>query len=168
MSAAASPSSSPTVSRTVAVAAPAERVWRLVSDLPGMGALSPESTGGVWASGAAGPELGAVFRGTNAQGSRRWSTKSTVVRCEPGAAFAFDVASGGLAVARWSYELRPTADGCEVTETWTDRRGWLVSVLGRLITGVQDREAFTATSIETTLARVKERAESGAVSPHGE
>lgn len=147
------------VSRFVDIAAPAGRVWEIVSDLPGMGSLSPESTGGVWTDGG-GPRLGAVFRGTNAQGSRTWSTRSRVVRCEPGQAFAFDVSSGGLPVAQWSYELAPAADGgCRVTETWVDRRGRLATLAGRMLTGVQDRRAFTANSIETTLKQVKTRAE---------
>lgn len=150
-----------TVQGSVDVAAPAQRVWDLVSDLPGMGAFSPENTGGAWAGGADGPALGAVFRGTNAQGSRTWSTRSTVVRCEPGRAFAFAVSSVGLPVAVWTYEIEPTPTGCTVTETWHDRRGRLVTAAGRLLTGVRDRSAFTAISIEKTLAALQERAEAG-------
>lgn len=148
-----------TVSRSTTVAAPPQAVWELVSDLPGMGAFSPESTGGSWVGGATGPAVGASFRGRNAAGRRRWSTRSTVVRSEPGRAFAFDVSAGGLPVAQWAYELEPTADGCRLTETWTDRRGRLMTVLGRLTTGVADRAGFTALSIEQTLDRVKQRAE---------
>ena len=149
------------LSCTVDVAAPPERVWALVSDLPGMGAFSPESTGGRWTRGATGPATGVVFVGTNASGRRRWSTRSTVVRCEPGRAFAFEVTSGGLPVARWSYDLEPTPEGCRVTERWDDRRGRLVTVLGRLLTGVEDRAAFTANSLQQTLSKVKAAAEDG-------
>ena len=156
------------VSRSVEIAAPAERVFALVSDLPAMGSFSPESTGGRWSGGVRGPAVGAVFRGTNAQGARRWSTRSQVVRCEPGRAFAFDVSSVRLPVATWAYELEPVAGGCRVTETWTDRRGRLVSAAGRLMTGVQDREAFTASSIETTLVRVKATAEHADIHPHSQ
>lgn len=144
--------------RSLDVDAPAERVWALVSDLPGMGAFSPGNRGGRWVRGD-GPQVGAVFVGRNGGGRRRWSTRSTVVRSEPGRAFAFDVASGGLPVARWSYELAPTATGCRLTESWQDRRGRLVTVLGRLVTGVGDRRAYTASSIEQTLHSVKARAE---------
>src|SRR6476646_2028956 len=118
------------------VAASPEQVWALVSGLPGMGRFSPEATGGRWVKGG-GPVLGAVFRGTNAQGRRRWSTRSTVVEAEPGRAFAFDVSSVGLPVARWSYRLEPSAAGCRVTETWEDRRGALVGALGVLVTGTR-------------------------------
>ena len=149
------------VSRSVDVAAPAERVWALVSDLPGMGRFSPENTGGRW-SGSTGPTVGAVFRGTNRSGARRWSTRSVVTRCEPGRAFAFQVDLARLPVAQWSYELSPTPDGgCRLTETWEDRRGALFTRLGGVATGVQDRTAFTANSIEQTLAAVKAAAEQG-------
>ena len=149
-----------TISRSVDVAASADRVWGLVSDLPGMGAFSPENTGGSWQNGATGPAVGAVFKGSNAQGRKTWSTKSVVTRCEPGAAFAFAVsAAGGLAVAEWSYGLVSTAEGCTVTETWQDRRGGLVKRVGKLLTGIEDRASFSAQSIEQTLAAVKARAE---------
>ena len=142
------------------VDAPAEQVWALVSDLPGMGAFSPENRGGRWVGGK-GPELGAVLIGTNGSGLRRWSTRSTVVRCEPGRAFAFDVSFLRAPVARWSYELEPTPTGCRLTESWQDRRGSLFARTAGLTTGVSDRAAFTATSIERTLQGIKRKAESG-------
>lgn len=146
----------PTVSRSLDVDAPAEQVWALVSDLPRMGELSPENTGGRWVGGATGPALGARFRGTNRAGRRRWSTTCEVVRCEPGSAFAFDVVAGPLTVASWSYEVTPTGPtSCTVTEGWVDRRGRLLKALGGPLTGVDDREAFTAASIEQTLAALK-------------
>lgn len=148
-----------TVSRSTTVAAPAQRVWALVSDLPRMGEYSPENAGGAWAGGATGPTVGAVFLGRNGRGARRWSTRSTVTRCEPGRAFAFAVSSLGLPVSEWAYDVQPDGDGCRLTETWTDRRGRVMTVLGRLVSGVADRTAFTEASIEQTLERVKQRAE---------
>ena len=148
-----------TVSRSVEVGAPSERVWDLVTDLPGMGAYSPENAGGRWRAGATGPALGAVFRGTNVQGRRRWATHCTVVGFEPVRSFAFEVRSVGQAVARWSYDVVPTDEGCTVTETWLDRRGWLITRAGALVSGVADRSSYTAVSIEQTLARLKQQAE---------
>jgi hypothetical protein len=148
-----------TVERSVEVAAPADRVWQLVSDLPGMGRFSPEATGGRWARGATGPAVGAVFRGTNARGLRRWATRSEVVRCEPGRAFAFAVSSVGLPVAEWSYDLQEVPGGTRVTERWTDRRGRLISLVGTVATGVGDRVAYAGESMERTLAAVKAAAE---------
>lgn len=148
------------LSRSVDVAAPPQRVWELVSDLPAMGEYSPENTGGRWVAGATGPALGAVFRGSNRRGLHRWSTRCTVTRCEAGRSFAFAVAAPlGLPVSEWSFELEPTEQGCRLTETWTDRRGLLIASVGRLVSGVADREAFNAASMEQTLDRVKVRAE---------
>ena len=91
------------------IAAPAEKVWMLVTDLPRMGEWSPENAGGKWTKGATGPALGAVFKGTNKNGLRRWSTTVTVVGCEPHKLFEFAVTSGPLAVATWRYEFEDTA-----------------------------------------------------------
>lgn len=146
------------ISRSTTIAASPDRVWALVSDLPRMGEYSPEAVGGTWVRGG-GPAPGAVFRGRNARGLRRWSTRSEVVRCEPGRAFAFRVSAGGMPAAEWAYEVQPDGDGCRLTETWTDRRGRVLTTLGKLVTGVADRGAFTGRSIEQTLQRVKERAE---------
>ena len=148
------------LSRTVDIAAPPQRVWELVSDLPAMGDYSPENTGGSWVGGATGPSLGAVFRGRNRRGLHRWSTRCTVTRCDPGRTFAFAVAAPlDLPVSEWSFDIEPTEHGCRLTETWTDRRGALIAGLGRVISGVADREAFNASSIQQTLDRVKVRAE---------
>lgn len=155
------------VSRSTVVSAPADDVWALVSDLPGMGRFSPENRGGSWARGATGPAVGAVFRGRNAAGWRRWATRARVVECEVGRSFAFDVSSAGLAVARWRYDVEPVAGGCRLTESWTDRRGVLMRVLGRVVTGVADRRGYAAESIEHTLAKVRTAAEEGSASRRG-
>ena len=148
------------ISRSVSVAAPVERVWQLISDLPGMGEFSPENTGGAWRGGATGPAVGARFRGSNRNGRRRWSTSVQVVRCEPGKAFAFAVSAAGLPISEWSFELASEGGaGCTLTETWADRRpGWSKRG-GTFLSGVKDRADFTAGSIEATLAAVKEKAE---------
>ena len=101
-----------------------------------MGDLSPESVGGKWLKGASGPAVGAKFKGENQNGKKQWSTTGTVVECEPGRVFAFDVTSGPVKVSRWVYRFEPTDGGCKVTETWTDQRGWLPKTLGKPISGV--------------------------------
>lgn len=150
-----------TVSRSVQVQAPAQRVWELVSDLPGMGRLSDENVGGSWRRGATGPAVGARFRGKNAHGWRRWSTDVLVTRCEPGRTFAFAVSSFGIPVAEWSYDV--TAEGeraCSVTESWTDRRpGWFKKPAG-MVTGVLQRDdQVAASSMERTLEALRQLAE---------
>lgn len=149
----------PSISRTIEIDAPPDRVFALISDLPGMGSLSPENTGGRWLGGATEPAEGVRFRGHNRNGWRRWSTVVRVRTCEPPRRFSFDVDALGLAVSRWTYAVEPRASGCTVTETWADRRGRAMDLIGLLASGVGDRAGYTAVSIERTLAALKERAE---------
>ena len=153
------------VSVTVDVAASPEVVWSLVSDLSRMGEWSPECTGVQWKSavpGTSGPSVGAVFKGSNKIGIRRWSTKGTIVAAEPKRRIAWDVAALGLPVARWSYTIDPSETGSRVTETWEDKRGALINAVGPLTTGVKDRVAHNEAGMRATLERLKAAAESRA------
>jgi len=145
----------------VEVAADPHVVWSLVTDLPRMGEFSPENVGGHWLNGATGPAVGAEFRGTNRNGSRRWTTRVRVVACKPGRLFAFDVRTPfGVRVSRWSYELVPTEAGCRLTENWYRVGNWLIRrVMGPRVTGRADRPGYNVRSIEHTLAAVKAHAE---------
>ena len=127
----------------------------------GWASCRPESTGGKWLKGASGPAVGAKFKGENRNGKKQWSTTGTVVVCEPGRAFVFDVTSGPVKVSRWGYRFEPTDGGCKVVETWTDRRGWLPKTLGKSISGVADRARHNRSTMEATLDRLASLAESG-------
>jgi uncharacterized protein YndB with AHSA1/START domain len=139
------------------IAAPPEKVWNLVADMPRMGEWSPENQGGSWVKGSSAPALGAVFKGNNKNGFRRWSTLCTVVACEPGRVFEFAVTAGPLGVANWRYEFERTETGCRVTESWRDnRKPWFASLaraLGDHGAGHAEQE-MTATL--ANLARVAE------------
>jgi uncharacterized protein YndB with AHSA1/START domain len=136
------------------IAAPPDVVWSLISDVTRMGDWSPETTGCEWRKGATGPVEGARFRGRNQAGSRKWSTECVVTRAEPGRSFAFEVVVGPIDVAEWSYRIEPTADGCRVEESWTDRRGWVAKKLGSLASGVSDRATHNRQTMERTLERL--------------
>ena len=111
------------------IAAPPEKLWDLVADMPRMGEWSPENQGGSWVKGFTGPGPGAVFKGHNKNGMRRWSSICTVVVCEPGQVFEFAVTTGPLDVANWRYEFEETEMGCRVTESWQDnRKPWFAFV----------------------------------------
>jgi Polyketide cyclase / dehydrase and lipid transport len=136
------------------IAAPSEVLFALISDLPKMGQWSPENTGGTWVKGATGPAVGARFVGVNSNGKRSWKTSSKVVACETPSKFGFDVNAGPLKIANWSYTIVPTAAGCTVTETWTDQRGWLITTVGGVISGVSDRAAYNRAGMEETLRKL--------------
>ena len=139
------------------IAAPAQKVWDMVSDLPRMGEWSPENQGGSWAKGATGPATGAVFMGRNKNGFRRWGTKATVIDCQPGKAFEIAITSGPMAVANWRYDLEETPSGCLVTESWTDHRPPWFRVVGR---AMGDHSAAHAEQeMAATLANVAKVAE---------
>ncbi|MGQ0632044.1 MAG: SRPBCC family protein [Sporichthyaceae bacterium] len=150
------------VSGSTQIAASPETVYAMVTDLPRMGEWSPEAAGGTWVKGATGAAPGAKFKGKNRNGNKKWSSVVEVVEASAPTRFAFRTAVGPLSFAQWIYEITPGGDGCMVTETWVDTRPGLVVPLGKLVTGVGDRAAFTRTSIETTLANLKKAAESSA------
>ena len=141
------------------VAAPAERVWEMVSDITRMGEWSPENVGGVWLKGATGAQAGARFRGTNRNGKKKWDTMAAVVDADPGRRFSFRVTAAGFKVAEWIYDIEPTATGCRVTETWVDQRGTVARTLGKPVSGVADRAEHNRAGMEQTLERLAAVAE---------
>jgi hypothetical protein len=149
------------LTRSTQIDAPADVVWSLVSDLPGMGALSPENVGGQWRGGATGPAVGARFRGHNRKGWRRWSTNVKVTKCDPGKAFAFAVSSVGVPVAEWAYEVTPDGEGrCTVAESWADRRpGWFKGPAGLVTGGGYTDLADVTANLDKTLQALKQLAE---------
>src|SRR5882762_1657008 len=105
---------------TVHMAAPPEKVWDLVSDVTKIGRYSPETFEAEWLDGAAGPAVGARFRGhvkRNGKGPTYWTTCS-VTACEPNKEFAFGVGKPGKAMNVWGYRLEPSGDGTDVTESF--------------------------------------------------
>ncbi len=142
------------------IAAPAEKVWTLVSDLPRMGEWSPENTGGRWVGGATGPVEGAQFRGSNRKGLRRWSTTCTVTAADAGKKFAFEVTYGPLAISTWEYTFTTNGTSTTVVEEWTDRRPTWMKVASGPVMGVSDRADHNRRGMQQTLERLKAAAES--------
>jgi hypothetical protein len=150
------------VSVSTEVAADAGTVWRMVSDVTRMGEWSPETTSCRWLGGAAGPRVGARFRGTNRYQFRRWSTTCTVTAADEGRRFAFSVSWGPFPISDWSYAINPAGGACTVTETWLDRRpAWMRAAAVPLM-GVVDRGEHNRAGMVATLDAVKAAAEAPA------
>lgn len=148
----------PSATGTVQIDAGPDAVYALITDLTALADCAEENVGMTWRKGES-ARPGAVFVGHNRNGARKWSTSCTVTDAEPGRRFAFDVRSAVIPVARWSYEIAATDDGCQVTESMWDRRpGWFVGIAG-LVTGVKDRPTVNTEHIRLTLERLKQRAE---------
>ena len=136
------------------IAASPEALYDIVSDLPKMGELSPENTGGMWVNGATGPDVGAEFRGTNSHSTKHWATSAIVERAERGHEFAFRVRVGPVKVARWAYRFEAVDGGTKVTETWDDMRNWLAKKAGMVASGVKDRETRNRDTMTVTLGNL--------------
>jgi len=141
------------------IAAPAERVWALVSALDRMGEWSPENDGGRWIGGSTGPEVGSVFVGRNHNGWRRWLTWVTVIESDRPRRFAFRLRIGPLGGCDWVYDIQPVDGGCRVTESWVDHRTRFLKKVGWVASGVADRAAHNRATMEVTLDRLAEAAE---------
>jgi hypothetical protein len=144
---------------TVHMAAPAATIWDLVSDVTKIGRYSPETFEAEWLDGAAGPAVGARFRGhvkRNGWGPTYWTT-CTVTDCVPGSEFAFGVGTGEKPLNVWRYHLEPSGEGTDVTESFdlaktrALRLYWAVLGWSRGRTNRED--------MRTTLERIKAEVE---------
>jgi uncharacterized protein YndB with AHSA1/START domain len=149
------------VEADITIDADPSKVYELITDLPTLASLSPESAGMKWRKGDS-AAAGAVFKGTNRNGFRRWTTTCTVTDADPGRVFAFDVRYLGQPIAHWRYDIAADGNGCRVIEkTWDHRARWMAKA-GGLATGVTDRDTANDDHMKQTLQRLKEKAEAGA------
>lgn len=149
------------VEADITIDADPTKVYGLITDLPTLASLSPESAGMKWRKGDH-ASAGAKFKGTNRNGFRRWTTTCTVTDAELGRVFAFDVRYLGQPIAHWRYDITAEGSGCRVTEKTWDRRARWMATAGGLATGVTDRDTANDGNIKMTLQRLKEKAEAGA------
>jgi uncharacterized protein YndB with AHSA1/START domain len=147
------------VSVSIDIDAPAERIYDLVADLPGMGRWSPENVGGKWLDGATEARVGARFRGWNRRGPLRWYTTCTITEAERGSVIEWTNDAVGLAVARWRYEFKPNGSGTTVIESTEDLRGKPMKVASPFVMGIVDRDKHNTAGMEQTLQRLKSAAE---------
>ena len=104
---------------TVHMAASADRVWDLVSDITRVGEFSPETFEGEWLGGASGPRWGAFPRSCPAQRPRAGVLDCrTVVACDPGREFAFAVAGPGGTTVNTGASSWNRTGGTDVTESF--------------------------------------------------
>ncbi len=126
------------------IAAAPSQVYDLVSDVSRIGTWSPSASDASYDDGA-GPQAGAWFSGRNRRGGREWTSRSQVVRAEPGQEFAFVV--DGL--VRWCWTLRPLGTGTVAEQSW--QLLGLDPVLGATRADLEALGAHMADSVESTL-----------------
>jgi hypothetical protein len=145
---------------TMHMAAPADTIWAVVSDVSRVGEFSPETFEAEWLDGVTGPAVGARFRGhvrRNGRPPTYWTT-CRVTECEQGRAFVFAVLVRGKDVNTWGYRLAPSGNGTDVTESFA-----LTETLPlRLYWALAGRWRATTNrnGMRTTLERIKALVES--------
>jgi uncharacterized protein YndB with AHSA1/START domain len=144
---------------TVHMAAPPEKIWDLVSDVTKIGRYSPETFEAEWVDGSTGPAVGAKFRGhvkRNGRGPVYWTT-CTVTACVPGKEFAFGVGSADKPLNTWRYELEPSGDGTDVTESFQLADAFFLRLYWAVLGWA--RGPTNRNGMRTTLERIKAEVE---------
>lgn len=114
------PSNEVTAEASVWIDAAVEAVWARVANIASLGRYSPETTRTEWLPGSTGHEVGARFRGYNANERHQWHTDCTIVGYVEPTEFAFGVAPDELGqfVTIWTYRLSPERGGTRLTESF--------------------------------------------------
>lgn len=145
----------------VIVAVTPEEVYDLVSDITRTGEWSPICKACWWDDEAQAGQVGAWFTGRNELPERTWETKSQVVAAERGREFAWEVGQGFV---RWGFVMEPVDEGTRLTETWAFLPAGLeffAEKFGdRAPEEIEDRTGHAHAGIPTTLAAIKDIAES--------
>jgi uncharacterized protein YndB with AHSA1/START domain len=144
------------------VAAPADRVYELLADMPRMGDWSPECRQVEWTGDTAAPEVGARFVGHNRGGPgglMKWSRCGRVLVADPGREFAFVTEEGGKESTIWRYQLEPVDGGTRITETYEVKT---IPVWARVIDIPTNRARELREGMRHTLARLRTAAEQAA------
>jgi len=148
----------PLLQAEIDINAPAEKVWRLITDLGRMPEWSPQCR--------MMKALGPVRQGTRTVNLNRrhrlfWPTTSTITEMIPEKKLAFRVNANNTI---WSYELEPTADGTRVIERRHAENGVKASsnfLVSTLFGGVPSFERELVDGMNASLARIKAAAENG-------
>ena len=147
--------------RSIVVTAPPEVLYDFIADMPAMGEISPQCTGGEWESGPGG--VGTVFIGANQAGDVQWQTRVQVVVADRPREFAWQshgqIQWAAEPVSRWGYTFEPVDGGTRVEETWQVLRSY--ELLERLDAPIRDTiPAMMQQGMEETLRSLQARFES--------
>jgi len=142
--------------QSILIEEPPEVVWLVISDVERTGDWSPECRRCWWLDGADRPVVGGRYRGSSRNGWRRWSTTSTITSAIPGVELQWDVTYFRRPVARWRFDLTElSGGGTRLEETVEDRREWWLRIVSPWVTGSRHRDVRNASTIGTSLTRIK-------------
>jgi hypothetical protein len=147
---------------TMQIEAPPAVLYDLLADVTRMGEYSPECQRCVWLDGAAGPAVGARFKGWNRWRFARWARVCEVLAADPGREFAFRTLPlfPFADSTTWRYTFTPADAGTWVVETYeVTRLPWWMSLAERLVGGPLGRPEAVAEAMRQTLLRLRAAAE---------
>jgi len=149
------------LSESIRISAPPQRVWEVVSDVRRMGEWSPECRKIVlWGRARRrGVRLGSLITGFNRRKYVLWPTTSKVHLYDAGRAIGWRVFESQ---ARWSYELAPEGDGTVLTEAraMPNPVPPLPAVFARFfLGGFSGHDVELREGMRTTLERIKAEVE---------
>ncbi|MFG2956321.1 SRPBCC family protein [Streptomyces sp. NPDC048291] len=138
--------------RTWVDAAPA-LVYELVSEVSAISRWSPDADD-VAFDPDAGPWGGAWFSGRNRRNGEVWTSRSQIVRADPGTAFGFVVGGAENGIVHWEWTLTPQGRGTVVQQSWRLLR--LDPVLGATRADLDALRRHMTVSVESTLVALAE------------
>lgn len=155
------PALEPLLEESIEIAAPPQRVWELVSDLPRMADWSPTVTS-MKVYGEEPIALGTRTSNRNQDGELVWQTHAEVTRFDPPTVIAFRVEENWVT---WSFSLAPSDAGTTLVQRREAPDG--VSEISLELTnafmgGVAKYQEGLRVSMRATLERIKAEAEAGA------
>jgi hypothetical protein len=143
------------------IEASADALYAMISDLPRIGAWSPECESVDWEGDVSAVVEGATFIGHNAVGPGRrirYKRHGRVLVADPGREFAFITDEGGRESTAWRYQFEPRGDNRTlVTESYEVR--W-IPTWARILDVPTNRHKELVNGMRTTLQRLKAAAES--------
>jgi hypothetical protein len=149
------------LSDSIVVAASAEAVYDVVSDVTRTGEWSPQCRECWWLDGGSGA-VGDEFGGRQETPERTWETRSRVEEADRPRAFAWSVNDRKVL---WRYDLEPVEGGTRLTESWefTDAgQQFMAEKYGAdAQREIDTRREAARTGIPATLAAIGQIAEHG-------
>ena len=128
-----------------------EDVYAVVTDVTRIAEWSHECRGAQWLDGAAGPALGARFRGSNKVDRFGWSRVCTVTELEPGRRFGYRT-SGGVPSdsTAWSFEFHSHPGGTRVVQRYQILKfaRWMELLTIALVPAHRDRRPALRADLE--------------------
>lgn len=147
----------PMIEESIEVAAPAGKVWALVSDLARMADRSPQVLK-TWVRGRP-VAVGTTALNLNRHGLLVWPTRSVVVRCEEPRELAFRIKENR---AVWSFALEPAGAGTRIVhrrEAPDGIRPASVGLAKMFLGGVPKFQDSLREGMRQTLRQIKTEAE---------